>query len=253
MHAARLLLLGIAILALAAACWLTGCGGSKPASPSADAAVAAPTDSPIASAPAASAKQRPRPKPVDPIVVLHTTAGDIQVQLFREKAPRTVDNFLQTYAERKFYEGTIFHHVEPGTMIIAGGYTEDLSPKETRSPVYNEARNGLKNKRGTIAMIRDVSNAHSATSQFFINLTDNPSLDCRPEEIPSEFAAADAAPGSDPVPPTSDEVWGYCVFGEVIAGMDVADRIGQSQVAPQGDFASVPVATVAIRSVEQIR
>ena len=147
----------------------------------------------------------------------------------------------------------ILHHVEPGTMIIAGGYTEDLSPKETRSPVYNEARNGLKNKRGSIAMIRDVTNAHSATSQFFINLADNPGLDCRPEEIRGEFAAADAAPGSDPVPPTSDEVWGYCVFGEVIAGMDVADRIGQSQVAPQGDFASVPVATVAIRSVEQIR
>jgi cyclophilin family peptidyl-prolyl cis-trans isomerase len=251
MHVARMLLLGIAILALAAACWLTGCGSSKPAAPSADAAAAAPTDSPIASAPAAAAKQRPpRRAPVDPIVVLHTTAGDIQVQLFREKAPRTVDNFLQSYAERKFYEGTIFHHIEPGTMIIAGGYTEDLSPKETRSPVYNEARNGLKNKRGTIAMIRDATNAHSATSQFFINLADNPGLDCRPEEIPAEFANASSA-GVDP--PTSDEVWGYCVFGEVIAGMDVADRIGQSEVAPQGDFVSVPVATVAIRSVEQIR
>ena len=196
----------------------------------------------------------PRPKPVDPVVVLHTSAGDIQVQLFREKAPQTVDNFLQNYALRQFYDGTIFHHIEAGSMIIGGGYTSDLTAKETRSPVFNESQNGLKNTRGMLAMIREPANAHSAKSQFFINLADNPALDCQPDHERLEYP-----PSEEGQPPSSEQLlareqaWGYCVFGQVIAGIDVVDRIAQAEVAADGDFARLPVQPITINSIEQLR
>ncbi|MEX2174108.1 MAG: peptidylprolyl isomerase [Pirellulaceae bacterium] len=246
MQAARLVLLGLAIVTLLAACWLTGCGGGKQDVPAAsipadnklaiggDAAPPTTSITPIS----AGAKRPAPPQPVDPIVLIHTTAGDIQLQLFREKAPRTVDNFLNGYAQRGFYDGTIFHHVEPGSMVIAGGYTPDLTPKETRAAIYNESRNGLSNTRGMVAMIRDPSNTHSATSQFFINLADNAAFDFNSDTSDEDRFDAD---------------WGYCVFGQVTAGMEVVDKIASSQVASHGDFVRVPTEVVLIESVERLR
>jgi cyclophilin family peptidyl-prolyl cis-trans isomerase len=236
LHLARLAMLGLAIGALVVACWLTGCGASS--TPAPDAAAGVGSASPAAEQPLAvtptAAKVRPaRPQPVDPIVLIRTSAGDIQVQLHREKAPQTVDNFLHNYALRKFYDGTIFHHVEAGAMIIGGGYTEQLEAKETRAPIFNESQNGLKNVRGTLAMIREPGNTHSATAQFYINLADNPALDFQSDE--------------------SDDAWGYCVFGQVIAGLDVVDKIAEAEVSAQGDFAKAPVQPIIITSVEQIR
>lgn len=233
MQIARLALLGLAILTLAAACWLTGCGGAK-----ADLPIAAEAPQvPVAAAPVVtptSVKVKPTPPvPVDPVVMIRTSAGDVQVQLFRDKAPQTVDNFLRNYAQRQHYEGTIFHHVDPESMVIAGGYTADLQPKETRTPIYNESKNGLKNTRGMLAMIRDPQHTHSATSQFFINMADNAALDFQSEE--------------------NDSDWGYCVFGQVIAGMDVVDKIAHSSAAAQGDFEKVPAEPIAISAVEQVR
>ena len=238
MHFFRLALLGLAIVSLIVACWLTGCGGGKSDSPAASnpASAASGSDTAEPAVPVTTTSGRPRPappKPVDPIVLLRTSAGDIQLQLFVEKAPQSVDNFLRNYALRQFYDGTIFHHVETGSMIIGGGYTADLAPQETRASIYNESQNGLKNTRGTVAMIRDPENTHSATSQFFINLADNPDLDFESDE--------------------TDAAWGYCVFGEVIAGLDVIDKIAQTSVHEQGDFARLPVTPVVIQSVERIR
>jgi cyclophilin family peptidyl-prolyl cis-trans isomerase len=173
------------------------------------------------------------PKPIEPMVVLHTSQGDVTIKLYQDKAPRTVENFLRGYAERGFYEQTIFHHVEPGQMIIAGGYTADLQRKPARAPIYNESRNGLSNRRGTVAMIRDADAPHSATSEFFINLADNPDFD---------FKATDES-----------DVPGYCVFGEVVQGMDTIDRIARLPTASLGDFAKVPSPPVTIARVERLQ
>ncbi len=174
-----------------------------------------------------------QPKPVDPLIVLHTSQGDVTIKLFPEKAPRTVENFLRGYAERGFYEETIFHHVEPGQMIIAGGYTADLQRKPARAPIYNESKNELSNRRGTIAMIRDADSPHTATSEFFINLSDNPDFDFKATE--------------------ESDVPGYCVFGEVVKGMDVIDRIAALPTASLGDFAKVPSPPVTIAKVERLQ
>lgn len=117
--------------------------------------------------------------PARPVVVIETTEGDITVELDHEKAPRTVENFLE-YVEAKFYDQTIFHQVFPGAVVLGGMLTEDLAPKETNPAIYNEADNGLKNRRGTIAMFRDPGIINSATSQFFINAKDNPNYDHQP-------------------------------------------------------------------------
>lgn len=234
MHLARIALLGLALTSLAVACWLTGCGG-KSNTPVADAtggessALADSTSSAANSLPQAKAPAQP----VDPIVVLHTSAGDIKLQLFAEKAPQTVANFLRNYVQRGFYEQTIFHHVEPGMMLIGGGFTADLQPKPTKGPIYNESRNGLTNKKGTIAMIHEQGAAHSATSQFFVNLQDNPDFD---------FEAG-----------AEEDTYGYCVFGKVIEGLDVVERIAGQPTTAQGDFISVPVETVMIERAEELR
>ena len=234
MHAARLILLGLALLTLAVACWLTGCGG-KSETPEASAASAPETPAEGGTAQkAAPAKVRPAPpKPVDPIVVLHTSAGDIKVHLFAEKAPQTVDNFLNNYARRGFYDQTVFHHIEPGLMLIGGGFTADLQPKETRAAIYNESRNGLANRKGTVSMIHDPDAAHSATSQFFINLVDNPAFDFKSGDV--------------------EDTFGYCVFGEVTEGMEIVEQIAATPTAAQGDFPAVPTQMVMIQKVEQVR
>jgi len=160
-----------------------------------------------------------------PKVVLETSQGEITLELDADKAPKTVENFL-AYVRDGHYDGTIFHRVIPDFMIQGGGYDANFVQKPTRAPIQNEANNGLKNLRGTIAMAR-TNNPHSATAQFFINTVDNDFLDHR-----------------SPTP----RGWGYAVFGKVIAGMEVVDRIQRLPTGPGGPFRSdVPRETVLIK------
>jgi cyclophilin family peptidyl-prolyl cis-trans isomerase len=165
------------------------------------------------------------PTPGNPIVDIETSMGTITVELFKDQAPVSVANFLE-YARDGFYPGTVFHRVVPGYVIQGGGFTSALVEKGTRPPIQNEATNGLSNRRGTLAMARTRS-LRSATSQFYINLSNNPSLDHT---------------GFSP------DVFGYAVFGRVIAGMDVVKAIQQSPVAPNSQNLSPPIAiTKAVR------
>ena len=158
-----------------------------------------------------------------PRVRLETTMGNIVLVLDREHAPATVDNFL-AYVNDGFYDGTIFHRVIDGFMIQGGGYTADFSRKETRPPIQNEADNGLKNTRGSIAMAR-TQDPHSASAQFFINVADNSALDHK---------ARDA------------RGWGYAVFGRVADGMGVVDKIRTQTTGVQAGFRDVPKKTITI-------
>ena len=177
----------------------------------------------------------PKPEPF-PEVVIRTSLGQITLQLDAEKAPETVDNFLISYVDQGFYQDTIFHYVEDGFIAIAGGYTADLQAKEARAPIRNEASNGLKNVRGTIAMSRHPDYIDSATSQFYINLADNPSLDLTGTPDPNK-----------------PDAYGYCVFGKVTAGMDVVDKIAKAKVADSGEFVNVPVQPIVIESIERVK
>ncbi len=163
----------------------------------------------------------------DDKVRLKTTMGDIVIQLDAAKAPVTVANFLE-YAGGGFFDGTIFHRVIPDFMLQGGGLTGDMSPKETRDPIANEATNGLANDRGTIAMAR-TGEPNSATAQFFINLQDNDFLD---HSGPSNY--------------------GYAVFGKVVEGMDVVDAIAGVKTANKGHYEDVPVEPVVIESAASI-
>lgn len=157
-------------------------------------------------------------------VKLSTSAGDIVLQLDRDKAPKTVDNFVQ-YLKAGHYDGTVFHRVIAGFMIQGGGMTPDLQPKPTRDPIALESRNGLVNARGTVAMARTAA-PDSATSQFFINVRDNPFLN----------HTGDSPRGL-----------GYAVFGKVVEGMDVVDRISKVATGQRGPHGDVPVEPVTIR------
>ncbi len=159
----------------------------------------------------------------DPIVLMTTSKGDIKIELYADKAPETVKNFLQ-YTESGFYDGTIFHRVIDGFMIQGGGMTKDMEQKKTQPAIKNEAYNGLKNTRGTLAMAR-TGDVDSATGQFFINLKDNSFLDFK-AKTPREF--------------------GYCVFGKVIEGMDVVDAIKAVETGSKGMHSDVPVVPVEI-------
>lgn len=158
-----------------------------------------------------------------PKVLLKTSLGDITIELFPDKAPKSVENFL-AYVKSGFYDGTIFHRVIANFMIQGGGFTKDLRQKSTRQPIVNESKNGLSNLRGTVAMAR-TGDPNSATAQFFINTVDNPRLD-----------DSDAAPG-------------YAVFGKVVQGLDVIDKIKAVPTGAQGPFRSdVPTTPVVIES-----
>ena len=162
-----------------------------------------------------------------PRVVMKTTLGEMEIELYADKAPVTVANFLN-YVKSGFYKGTVFHRVVYGWIIQGGGYDKDLIPRETGAPIINEADNGLKNMRGTIAMAR-TSDPDSADSQFFINLQDNPSFDFKAKTRRS---------------------WGYCVFGRVVRGMEVADAIGEVEKHEVEGFGStVPVEPVIIEDI----
>jgi cyclophilin family peptidyl-prolyl cis-trans isomerase len=170
------------------------------------------------------------PAPGNPVVAISTSFGEITVELFKDRAPVSVDNFIRYMAEG-FYEGTVFHRVKKGFMIQGGGYTPDLTEKPTHAPIQNEATNGLRNVRGTIAMARRMS-LRSATSQFYINVVDNRMLD-HVGFSPDEF--------------------GYAVFGRVLTGMDVVDRIASVPTKTQGEMEDVPVEPVVIKSVRVVK
>ncbi|WP_456417009.1 peptidylprolyl isomerase [Thiolapillus sp.] len=160
-------------------------------------------------------------------VLMETSKGDIELTLDQEKAPATVANFLR-YVDEGFYNGTIFHRVIPEFMIQGGGMNADMQRKPGHAPIKNEARNGLKNQRGTIAMAR-TSDPHSATSQFFINHKDNSNLDY-----------------------PSFDGWGYAVFGKVTKGMDVVDAIAATPTGNKNGHRDVPVETILIKSVTRV-
>jgi peptidyl-prolyl cis-trans isomerase A (cyclophilin A) len=161
-------------------------------------------------------------------VLMQTSLGDIGLELDADKAPKTVANFLR-YVDKGFYNGTIFHRVIYDFMIQGGGFTPDLKKKNTQAPVLNEAKNGLKNDRGSIAMAR-TSDPHSATAQFFINHGNNNNLDH-----------------------PSFDGWGYAVFGKVISGMDVVDKIAEQPTEDRpGGMQNVPKQAVVIKSIKRL-
>jgi cyclophilin family peptidyl-prolyl cis-trans isomerase len=168
----------------------------------------------------------PTPAPGNPVVIISTSMGDITLELFKDTAPVSVQNFLQ-YVAAGFYENTIFHRVKPGYVVQGGGYTADMVEKATRPPILNEATNLLKNGRGTVAMARTRA-LRSATSQFYINLADNAALDHR---------------GYSP------EDFGYAVFGRVLSGMEIVDQIARTPTATAGPHDDVPVTPVVINKV----
>lgn len=169
--------------------------------------------------PAPAAKPNPR-------VTLDTSKGKIVVELFPDKAPLTVANFLQ-YVKAGFYDGVIFHRVIPDFMVQTGGFTPDMKQKPTRGQIKNESTNGLRNERGTLAMAR-LSEPHTASSQFFINLKNNGSLDHSPRG------------------------WGYAVFGRVVEGMDVVDAIATVRTTTKGPHGDVPVEPVIIKKASVV-
>jgi peptidyl-prolyl cis-trans isomerase A (cyclophilin A) len=160
-----------------------------------------------------------------PVVTLTTTLGVIEVELDTEKAPLSAENFLE-YVEAGHFDGTIFHRVIPGFMVQGGGFSEEFVQKRTRAPIKNEANNGLKNTRGTLAMAR-TNVVDSATAQFFINLKDNDFLNHG---------------GRD---------FGYAVFGRVVSGMDVVDKIAGVQTGTKGPHSDVPKTAVVIESARR--
>lgn len=184
---------------------IVGCGASEPGIQK------------VSTEPAAG--QAPNPQ-----VRLETSKGTITLELFSRNAPLSVTNFVD-YVKAGFYDGTVFHRVIPGFMIQGGGMTADMTEKPTRAPIRNEANNGLKNLRGTLAMAR-MGDPHSATSQFFINVADNDALDHRGE---------------------TEAGWGYAVFGKVTSGMDVVDAIVSVPRGNFGPYQDVPTEPVLIK------
>jgi cyclophilin family peptidyl-prolyl cis-trans isomerase len=225
----------LSVLLLLPACLSAlGCGSESgtqdvvPASIPGDARTDAQGGKSTAATAGAKAPERDR---LHPVVEAVTSLGSFQVRLDAKAAPGTVANFLN-YVNSGHYDGTCFHYVAGQDMVLGGGFTPDLKLKPGSAPIRNEAHNGLKNTRGTIAMSRAYEVIDSATSQFFVNLDDHP-----------DFDHSGDAP----------ETYGYCVFGEVVAGMDVIERISQAEVHDAGDFIATPVDPVVIESMRQVR
>ena len=165
----------------------------------------------------------------NPHVIFNTSMGQIEIELYPDKAPVTVENFLR-YVKEKHYDGTIFHRIIPGFVVQGGGYTKDFKEKPTHKPIKNEAGNGLKNERGTLSMAR-TQVVDSATSQFFINLKNNQMLDHR-----------DNSPAG----------YGYAVFGKVIKGMDVVDKMAKVKTGSRGFHQDVPLEAIEIKSAKVV-
>jgi peptidyl-prolyl cis-trans isomerase B (cyclophilin B) len=166
----------------------------------------------------------------NPRVLLDTSKGEIILELYPDKAPDTVNNFLN-YVDAKFYDGTIFHRVIPNFMIQGGGFADDMKQKSTQTPIKNEADKGLDNDRGTIAMAR-TNEPHSATAQFFINTVNNDFLNHKSKTA---------------------QGWGYAAFGKVIEGMDTVDAISAVKTATRGSYSDVPVEPVVIIGARRLK
>jgi cyclophilin family peptidyl-prolyl cis-trans isomerase len=166
-------------------------------------------------------------KETNPVVLVKTTAGDLTIELYPEKAPATVKNFLD-YVTEGFYDHTIFHRVIPGFMIQGGGFTKEMKQKQPHAPIKNEAENGLTNDRGTLAMAR-TNDINSATAQFFINTVNNGFLNYQDKAH-----------------------YGYCVFGKVTSGLDVVDKITKSPTGSNGPHQNVPVQPIEIISARLV-
>ena len=166
----------------------------------------------------------------NPVVVMETSLGTVKMELFQKEAPISVKNFLD-YTKNKFYDGTVFHRVIANFMIQGGGFTPDMTPKPANAPIKNEAGNGLKNDRGTLAMARSMM-VDSATAQFYINVVNNDFLNHR-DNTPQGF--------------------GYAVFGKVIEGMDVVDKIAAVKTGMKRGFGDVPETTVTIKSIKFLK
>ena len=166
----------------------------------------------------------------NPKVVLNTSKGQIVLELYADKAPETVQNFL-AYVDAKYYDGTIFHRVIPNFMIQGGGFTADMKRKTTRPPIQNEADKGIKNDRGTIAMAR-TGDPHSATAQFFINSKDNGFLNHKSKSM---------------------QGWGYAAFGRVVEGMKTVDAISAVTTTRRGPYSDVPAEAIVIKSVARVK
>ena len=219
-------------LALFACLLLGGC--SRTDSPAIEEQAAGEDPAPAAEQAQAAEESSPLKEPNPeyyPIVSLKTSLGEVTLKLDAKRAPRTVNNFLH-YVQSGHYNETIFHQVQEGYVVLGGSYAADLSEKDGRYPIPNEADNGLKNVRGTIAMARQPDEIDSATCQFFINLADNPNLD-HSGEAPEEF--------------------GFCVFGEVIKGMEVLDRMSRVEVQATEQFEQLPVETVLLETARRVK
>jgi cyclophilin family peptidyl-prolyl cis-trans isomerase len=166
----------------------------------------------------------------NPRIEMQTTKGKIELELYADKAPETVKNFL-AYVDAGFYDNTIFHRVIFGFMIQGGGFTAEMKAKRTRAPIRNEADNGIRNERGTIAMAR-TQDPHSATAQFFINTVNNDFLNHKSE---------------------SRQGWGYAVFGRVVNGIQVVDAISKVNTATHRMFRNVPVEPIRITTVKRVK
>ena len=166
----------------------------------------------------------------NPRVALETSKGKIVLELYADKAPQTVKNFL-AYVDAGFYDGTIFHRIIPGFMIQGGGFTADMKQKSARAPIRNEADNRMRNERGTIAMAR-TQDPHSATAQFFINLVDNDFLNHKGK---------------------SSQGWGYVVFGQIVKGIGVVDAISKVNTVTRGMHRNVPAEAVVITKVNRVK
>ena len=161
---------------------------------------------------------------MNPVVIFETSQGEISIELYPEKAPETVKNFIQ-YVNDKFYDGTIFHRVIPNFVVQGGGFDSKMSQKKTRTPIKNEADNGLLNKKGSLSMAR-TNDPHSASSQFFINLKDNDFLDFKSK---------------------SAQGWGYAVFAQVTKGMDVVEKMAKTKTGNAGPHRDVPVTPIVVK------
>jgi peptidyl-prolyl cis-trans isomerase B (cyclophilin B) len=199
-------------------------------------AIAAPAAPPAAKTQSPAPKKTPSPAPkvqspaaANPRVLLDTTKGKIVIELYADKAPKTVKNFLD-YVKAGQYNGTIFHRVIPGFMVQGGGFTPDMKEKPTRAPVQNEADNRVANDRGTLAMAR-TADPNSASAQFFINVANN---------APLNFQSK------------TPQGWGYAVFGNVVEGMEVVDAIVAVPTATKGFYENVPVDPVVIRKASVV-
>jgi cyclophilin family peptidyl-prolyl cis-trans isomerase len=181
--------------------------------------------------PASAAQAGPPADPLHPVVKIETSLGDMIVELDGANAELTVNHFLTNYVDAGYYTHTIFHQVFKGYVIVGGSFTPEGKEKPAKFSVRNEAHNGLKNVRGTIALARQPDVRDSARAQFFINVADNPSLDHKDQD---------------------NAAYGYCVFGHVVQGLDVVDRIANSPVKDAPNFESTPIQPVLIKAIRRV-